>query len=30
MLKDGFRVQLGQAEFIVHILAAGGVTGGER
>mgnify|MGYP003619357881 CR=1 FL=1 len=30
MLKDGFRVQLGQAEFIVHIGAAGTANGGER
>lgn len=30
MLKDGFRVQLGQAEFTVHITAAGAANGGER
>lgn len=30
MLKDGFRVQLGQAEFIVHIPAGGPANGGER
>ena len=28
MLKDGFRVQLGQVDFIVHIPAAGAANGG--